>query len=506
MNRRNDVSGWLWLPGGPFSFEGTYAVKRLLSLWWLLAVLLVVVAGGSIWYRSHNPSTEAAEQNKLQTLPAQFALLVETVSGTGVVQPRESVVVCAQVPGRVVQVFKDHGDTVREGEKLLVLDDSELRLKVERARAAKKTAEAGLKAAQAEVEKATSIHEAAETELEDARKGDFPRTQLRVAETKVKAAKAAISAAEAGVQVARDRVAEADAVIKEAEYALSLTVIRVPFVDRPGGGGNPKAGHSNVVGTVLPSQPGRAPREFTILDRKVGLNQLAGPPAAAHLFTLSGGPEYVEVHAQISEGDVARIAVDQDAVFNVSAYPDELFWGKVVEVRPVPANVQGAVFYTVVIEAKNRRDQTKKGEPWCLRPGMPTSSLDIVYEKHSGPDGSGQWLVPNAALDYPLDEYYHDPEAKGRVKAPDGCRVVWVWVNNRRARPVFVKVGASGKYLEAQKDQDSAYTVVQEWKPAGEEPPAEAKTNPALLPKLVINADPPKKSKWSGMKEVLRLQ
>jgi HlyD family secretion protein len=419
------------------------------------------------------------------------------------VQPHESLIVCAEVAGRVIRLFKDYGDTVREGEELAHLDDTDARLKLDRAKAAKATAESGLAAALAEVEKARSLEEAAQTELDDAKKADLPKTQIRTAEAKIKAARASVTAAEAGVQVARDRIAEAEAAVQQADLGVKLTIIRVPFIART----SPNGGRPREVGQLLPGeQTGHTPRQFTILERKVSLNQLAGPPAAAHLFTLSGGPAMVEVHAQISEGDIGRVAVGQDAIFTVSAYPDQTIPGKVVEVRPVPVNIQGAVFYTVLIEAENQPDPNVKGA-YCLRPGMPTSSLDIVYAKHAGPDGKGLFLVPNAALDLPLDEHYFAPGAKERAKPAKDFRVIWVKVDNRTARPVQVKVGASGKYFEAEKNQDSAYSVVESWNPPSEEPSRdEAMKNPGSLPEVVINAEPPKKSRWSSLGNVLRLQ
>lgn len=479
--------------------KGTIPVKKLILV---LLLLVVVVAGGAFWFGNPTPAPDTIEPSKFQTLPVRFGVLGETVSGTGAIQPHESVVVCAEVSGRVVQLLKDHGDKVKEGEPLLVLDDEAARLTLKRAEAARTTAEAGLKAAEADVEKAKSFADAAQIELDEAKGAKLPPHQLRLGEAKVKAAKTAITHAEAGVAVARDRIGEAEAAVKQAELAVRLAVVRVPFIERP-----TSDGHANVVGSVLPSaEPGRALREFTVLERKVALNQLVGPPANAHAFTLAGGPEVVEIHAQISEGDISRVAIGQDVVFTVAAYPDDTFPGKVVEVRPVPINIQGAVFYTVVVRAKNRLDPVNTGE-FCLRPGMLTSSLDIVYKRHAGPDGQGLWLVPNAALDYPLDDHYQTAGSKELAKPTKEFRVIWVQVDNRTARPVRVKIGAAGKYLKAAKNQDPSYSVVEAWEPAGEQPSREAALkDPESLPELVINAEPPKKSRWSGLGNVLRLQ
>jgi hypothetical protein len=160
----------------------------------------------------------------------------------------------------------------------------------------------------------------------------------------------------------------------------------------------------------------------------------------------------------------------------------------------------------VVIQAKNRPDPVNK-DAFCLRPGMPTSSLDIVYARHAGSDGKGLWLVPNAALDVPLDEHYQMAGSGELAKPTKDFRVIWLQVDGRTARPVRIKVGAAGKYLEADKNQDPSYSVVEAWDPPSEQPSREmALENPRSLPELVINAEPAKKSRWSGLGNVLRLQ
>jgi multidrug efflux pump subunit AcrA (membrane-fusion protein) len=105
----------------------------------LIALVLVFVAGGAFWF-AKPAAPNAVEPSKFQTLPLHIGVLRETVSGTGFVQPDESVVVCAEVAGRVIQVLKDHGDEVKEGEELLVLDDEAARLTLKRAEAARATA------------------------------------------------------------------------------------------------------------------------------------------------------------------------------------------------------------------------------------------------------------------------------------------------------------------------------------------------------------------------------
>src|SRR5262249_5985733 len=165
----------------------------------------------------------------------------------------------------------------------------------------------------------------------------------------------------------------AEAARAKAQIGLDLTTIRVPT-------------HRDSA-----EQAPTAKRKYTVIDRQVVLGQLIGPQMPAPLFTLASDLSQMQVYAQVAEGDVTKINRDLEATFTIHGYGDEhRFPGKVVEVRPKPANVQGAVFFTAVVDVKNDLDPNT--QEWRLRPGM-TAIMDISLQKHAN-----VWKGPTKGL------------------------------------------------------------------------------------------------------------
>jgi HlyD family secretion protein len=207
----------------------------------------------------------------------------------------------------------------------------------------------------------------------------------------------------------------------------------------------------------------------------VQLGQSVAPPFSAHLFTLAGDLQHLEVHAQVAEGDVGKVRKGQPVTFTVSAYAEEPepFRGTVEQIRPMPVNEKGAVYYTTVIAVENQRDP-ETGE-WRLRPGM-TASVDVIRREHKD-----AWKVPSAALNFQLEGPYQSDAAKARLaewkRRPDQAdwRPVWVWDEKTgQPWPVFVRIGEL---------KDGQFHEVLEWEP-GREPPRRVITGapPATRP------------------------
>jgi HlyD family secretion protein len=227
-----------------------------------------------------------------------------------------------------------------------------------------------------------------------------------------------------------------------------------------------------------------------VLDRRVTLGQVVGPPASAQLFTLAAGLDPVQVIAQVAEGDVAKVARGQRARFTAAGADEPVFPGRVEEVRPVPANDRGAIFYQAVIEAHNSRDSTT-GE-WRLRPGL-TASVEIVRRAHEG-----AWKVPAAALDFQPDDALLTDAARAKLRqgppAPaDHWRTVWDLGADNHPWPVFVRVGGrDGRGEEG--IQEGPFTEALGWDP-GLRPAPDAR-DPATLPRLITGTPGWHKAGW----------
>jgi hypothetical protein len=100
--------------------------------------------------------------------------------------------------------------------------------------------------------------------------------------------------------------------------------------------------------------------------------------------------------------------------------------------------------------------------------------------------------VPNAALDFQLEEAYQSPEAKAKLttweRRPDRDDWKFVWVlKDQKPWPVFVRVGGKGTAGETG-IRDNQFTEALEW-----EPDFRPSANVAAdYPQVIIGAPPAK--------------
>lgn len=415
-------------------------VKKLLVLLILIGIGLVA---GAYWLNS-GPKTVPESQFTFQRI--ERGTLRDSVSATGVIQPSQLGAVGSDLPGQVASIDPkaDFNRPVKKGQPLAYLDK---KLFVEKLAQAK----TAIDAAKADVEKANSFRFAAELKVKRLKdlieKGGFQK-DLDQAEAELKATEAAVGAAKAMVK-------KAEAARDEAQTGLDKTVLASPI-------------------------------DGIIIDKKIVLGQAVSPMLATPLFTIASDLKHMEVHAQVTEGDVGKVRKGLKAKFTVNAYPEESFYGTVREIRLMPINVQGAVFYTAIIEVENTWD--KEANDWRLRPGMP-SSVDLIRREHTD-----VWKVPTAAISFRLDPAYMTPAAKNKQAqwqskvATADWHEVWILGPDQKPWPIFVRMGGENSI------QDSQYVEVVEWDPELQLDPKK----PETWPRLIINAPPVGKS-WTDV-------
>lgn len=419
-------------------------MKKLLGFLILLGLGLI---GGAFWL---NHGYRTTPEGQFTTVPLERGEIAEIINATGILQPREVTAVGSVVSGEVVKIYPgaDFNKFVEKDQPLLELDSRVAKLKRDQAAIT-------VNLARADVEKAGYARQAADAGLKLARE-NFAKALVQ--QGVLNQAKFTFQTAEAALKTAQIKVLEAEEGLKAAELGLELTTVR-------------------------------APAAGVIIDRKVVLGQLVAPPASAQLFLIASDLSKMQLNAQVAEGDIGRVGRDLKASFSVYAYSqgnDDRFEGTVAEIRPMATSVQGAVFYTTVINAQNRKvSGAKDADEWMLRPGM-TATVDIQRRKHEN-----ALKLPNAALNFQLDEHYQTPEAKAklkdleRLKNPDEWRYVWV-VKDQKPWPVFVRTGGTNAQGKTG-IKDGQFTEVLEWDP--QEPRPDLRSEAGAL--QVIIAAPP---------------
>ncbi|MGL9617025.1 efflux RND transporter periplasmic adaptor subunit [Bradyrhizobium sp. U531] len=395
----------------------------------------------------------------------QRGSIEQTVTVTGALQPVKTIEVGSQLSGQLARVYVDFNDTVAKDQPLALIDPRSFAAKVDEARASLAVANSLVDIARAKLDRARidlqnargsrdvlaaklesaqavkssaqktlqrklalqSQNVVATTTVDDAQTEFTARlAQEREAEVlmslnsySVEGAQADVRRIEAELQQARMAVPEKAAVLAAAQADLDRTVIRSP-----------------IDGVVV----GRFVNEGQTLA--VGLESRT-------TFVVAHRLEDMEIHAQVDEADIGRIAPGQRAHFTVDAYPDRRFEAAVRQVRKAPQTQQHVVTYTVVLATSNLDG--------ALLPGM-TALVKIVIERQDD-----VLKVPLAALRFQPTGTRPDPGS-----AHSG---VWVRTASGALQRIAVTVGAAGTEQVALRSGDlgegSQVAVGQAIRPAG---------------------------------------
>ena len=348
----------------------------------MILVLAAVLAAGT------TPSCRSgANSKKYRTQPVKRLTLESKVVANGTVNPVQTVLVGAQISGKIVEIFVDYNSEVRQGQVVARIDPSLFQAKVAQARSS-------LRQNRAEVQKARANLSLADVEH---RRYESLWRQDLVSRTDYDKARTTYDTARAELAASQGREALAAEALKEAEINLGYTNITSP-----------------VNGVVV--------------SRNVEVGQtVASTFQTPTLFTIAQDLTRMQVETAVDEAEVGRVALEQEATFKVDSFPDLTFTGRVTQSRLAPITVQNVVTYTVIVQADNPR--------LLLRPGM-TATVTIQVARMEG-----VLAVPNAALRF-------QPGPEEAAPPPQGT-VVWRLGPNGRPEPIPVTLGLTdGQWTE----------------------------------------------------------
>ena len=157
-----------------------------------------------------------------------------------------------------------------------------------------------------------------------------------------------------------------------------------------------------------------APVDGIVVSRKVDVGQtVAAAMTTPVLFTIAQDITKMHIVASVSEADIGQVTPGQKVDFSVDAFPDEVFQGKVSQVRKAATTTNNVVTYDVVIDVSNPEQK--------LFPGMTAEVSIYVAERH------GVLIAPNAALRFAPPEGAKFESANGATEKPmRGKRMVWL--------------------------------------------------------------------------------
>lgn len=335
-------------------------------------VVLLLIAAAVAWF----VLGRGEETEPYRTEAVQRGDITRTVSASGTLEALVTVTVGSQLSGQVRQVLVDFNDQVRRGQTLAILDPATYESRVAQAQA-----DVSAGAAQTEQQRANLAQTQAALELARVQYERQQRLQASgfAAGAAVDQARAAYQQAQANVAAARSAISAQQARVGQSQAALASN--RVDLA------------RTRIV----------APIDGLIIDRQIEPGQtVAASLSAPTLFIIAGDLSRVQVKINVPEADIGEVRLGQSMRFTVDAFPDQVFTGRVTQVRPQPVTENNVVSYVVLAEAANANNR--------LLPGM-TANADIVVEELND-----VVKVPSAALRFTPP----DQQARNRNRGGGG--------------------------------------------------------------------------------------
>jgi HlyD family secretion protein len=298
---------------------------------WIHAHRLIVAAGILALVLLAGFGVQVARGPAVETYAVTRGPLVQTVVASGRVESPRRVEIGSQVTGTVARIPVDEGQTVKAGQLLIALDDSEARAALEQARFA--VAQADAKLAQLETTGRPLAEQAMRQAQVTFRNADRQLDRNRELFAKGFIGQAALDEA----QRARD-VAESQWKSAQLQHASQLEGGSERRLDEAAAAqarANLRAARAKLDFMTI-----EAPVDGTLIARNVERGNVVQPGKALMVLSPAGSTQLV---VQIDEKNLNLLAVGQSALASADAYPAERFPAKVAYINPAVDPLRGSV-------------------------------------------------------------------------------------------------------------------------------------------------------------------
>lgn len=276
----------------------------------IAAALVTAALAGGVGYGILGAG--ARETPAYETRPAARGEILSTITSSGTLQPISFVDVGAQVSGQLKKLHVAEGDWVKEGDLLAEIDGRVAQSRLLEAEATLDNLGAQFAAKQAEMNLAKQQQDRARKLLaQDA----IAREEVDIAVSSYKVSEATLKALEAQIR-------QAEAALQTARTNLDYTRIL-------------------------------APRDGVVVSITAQEGQTLNANNTAPLILRISNLETMTVVSQVSEADVSRLKVGQDAYFTVLGQPDKRWEGKLRQVLPEPEILNNVIFYNALFDVPN---------------------------------------------------------------------------------------------------------------------------------------------------------
>ncbi len=330
---------------------------------------------------------KADKSPKYELSKVEKRTITEVVEASGTINPVNTVSIGTQVSGIIKEIYVDYNSKVKKGQILAQIDTSLFQAQVDQA-------QGQLNSAKANYEKARSMlvyDKANYLRYKNLYKKRYvSKDELDLAEANYKAEVANVNAMKASI----------------AQYSATL-----------------RNNLTNLKYTRIIS-----PVDGVVVSREVDVGQtVAASFQTPTLFLVAQDLTKMQIDVSVSEADIGKVKQGQSVEYTLDGYPNEIFNGKVSQVRLDSTTTSNVVTYTVVVTVNN--------DNGILKPGMSANVSIITSRKEDA------LCVDNAAMRFtPI-------EITGGKKFKE--QGIWLLRDNKPVR-VKIKTGIT----------DSDYTEI----------------------------------------------
>ena len=358
---------------------------------WAGAIVLVGVLGFAGWYWSTQLQAADVKVAPVTTKSTGAAGGATVLNASGYVTARRRATVSSKVTGKVLEVFIEEGQAVRQGQVLARLDDSQTR-------AALNVAEAQLAAARkSAMQDQARLREA---ELKLGRLAQLVKEQV-VGKAELDTAQADVDSIKARIAYAQEQIAVAESQVRMARTELNDMVVRAPF---------------SGVAISKDAQPG----------------EMISPVSAGGGFTRTGIGTIVdmsslEIEVDVNESYIGRVKSGQKVEAILDAYPDWRIPAHVITTVPTADRQKATVRVRIGFDPSTGSGATR-GEAVDPRI-LPDMGVKVSFLRED--DGPGAQTPAAPTMSVP----------RGAIKTVDGSTIVFVLKEDRVERRA-VRAGA----------------------------------------------------------------
>lgn len=299
----------------------------------LILIIILILGGGIRWYIDYSKYINTDDAH------------VEA----------DNVAVSSKILGRISQLFAEEGDSVKQGQLLVILDSLDLAAQKSQAVAGKVLAEAAIAQAEAKYQFDLTSNKVLEISLKKAQ-DDFDRAKSQfkgdvITQEQYDHAVKGLEIAQAQLQAAKSQAKVSGAQIKSTQAAVASAEAQI-----------------NVIQSQLNNTRLFAPNAGVIGKRWLMPGDIA--QAGQSIFTIVNDRK-LWVSIFLEETKLENLHIGQQALFTLDTYPDVVFTGKIFTISSntasqfslIPANNASGNFTKVTqrVQIKISIDGTQGG-------------------------------------------------------------------------------------------------------------------------------------------------